>query len=88
MADETRECLMNIHWHRQLLLSGVSKYAIAVALAFPDATRAKVGDATIIRWARRAGTVFGWALVFAAGFGSSWAILRGIGWLMGWGFGA
>lgn len=73
---------MNIQWHRQLLLSGVSKYAIAVALAFPDATRVKVRDATIIRAAGHVGAVFGWALVIVAAGAGGVAAGRLILWAM------
>ena len=36
-------------------------------MARPDATRVKVRDATVIRWAGRVGAVFGWVLVIVAG---------------------
>ncbi len=84
MADETREWLMNIQWHRQLLLSGVSKYAIAAAQAFPDATRVRVRRAWSWHPQRPfgyAGVVFGWALALSAGAIAAMSMM----WALGYG---
>ena len=58
---------MNIRHHQQAFLGFTSWHAIRTAMARPDATRVKVRDATVIRWAGRVGAVFGWVLVIVAG---------------------
>ncbi len=72
---------MNIRHHQQALLGFTSWHAVRTAMAHPDATRVKVRDETVIRWAGRAGTVFGWALSFGVGAAAGWLLM----WVLGYG---
>ena len=76
---------MNIRQHQEALLGFVSRYAISIALAYPDATRVKLRDEKVVRWAGHAGTVFGWGLglVIGAGFGVLMALF--LRWALGHG---